>query len=105
MEYYFVFNPVNSKLMCFHSVSSNMPYITLCGKSVDVVDNYLYLGNGIHNNMYTRCSNSMISNLYRLSNQVKASFRMCDSFTVSNLHSTFCNSFYGIKFYNLNKAS
>ena len=90
--------------MCFNYVSSDKPYLTLCGKPVDVVDNDLHLGNRIYNNIYTQCSNSMISDFYRRSNQVKASFRMCDSFTVSNLHSTFCNSFYGIELYNFNKA-
>ena len=104
MEYSIVFNPVNSKLMCFNSVSSDKPYLTLCGKPVDVVDNDLHLGNRIYNNIYTQCSNSMISDFYRRSNQVKTSFRMCDSFTLSNLHSTFCNSFYGIELYNFNKA-
>ena len=54
--------------------------------------------------MYTQCSNSMISDFYQRSNQVKSSIRMCDSFTLSNLHSTFCNSFYGIELYNFNKA-
>ena len=82
-----------------NSVSSDKPYLTLCGKPVDVVDNDLHLGNRINNNIYTQCSNSMISDFYRRSNQVKASFRMCDSFTLSNLHSTFCNSFYGIELY------
>ena len=33
--------------MCFNSVSSDNPYITLCGKPVDVVHNDLYLGNRI----------------------------------------------------------
>ena len=96
MEYSIVFNPVKSKLMCFNSVSSDKPYITLCGMSVNVVDNYLHLGNRIYNNIYTQCSNSIISYFYRRSNQVKARFRMCDSFILSNLHSTFCNSLYGI---------
>ena len=45
----------------------------------------------------------MISDFYRRSNQVKTSFRMYDSF-LSNLHSTFCNSLYGIELYNFNKA-
>ena len=70
MEYSVVFNPVKSKLMCFHSVSSDKPYLTLCGKPVDVVDNDLHLGNRIYNNIYTQCSNSMISDFYRRSNQV-----------------------------------
>ena len=90
--------------MCFNSVSSDKPYLTLCGKPVDVVDNDLHLGNRIYKYIYTQCSNSMISDFYRRSNQVKASFRMCDSFTLSNLHSTFCNSFHGIELYNVNKA-
>ena len=104
VEYSIVFNPVKSKLMCFNSVSSDKPYLTLCGMSVDDVDNDLHLGNRIYNNIYTQCSNSMISDFYRRSNQVKASFRMCASFTLGNLHSTFCNSFYGIELYNFNKA-
>ena len=71
MEYSIVFNPVISNLMCFNSVSSDKPYITLCGKPVDVVDNDLHLGNLIYNNIYTQCSNSMISDFDRRSNQVK----------------------------------
>ena len=90
--------------MCFNSVSSDKPYITLCDKPVDVVDNYLHLGNRIYNNIYTQCSSSMISDFYRRCDQVNASFRMCDSFTLSNLHCTFCNSFYGIELYNFNKT-
>ena len=93
MEYSIVFNPVISKLMCFNSVSFDKPYLTLCGKPVNVVDNDLHLGNRIYNNIYTQCSNSMISDFNRRSNQVKACFRICDSFTLSNLHSTFCDSF------------
>ena len=34
-----------------------------------------------------------MSDFYRPSNQVKDSFRMCDSFTLSYLHLTFCNGF------------
>ena len=52
--YSIVFNTVKSKLMCFNSVSSDMPYLTLCGKPVDVVDNDLHLGNRIYNNIYTQ---------------------------------------------------
>ena len=104
MEYSIVFNPVKSKLMCFNYVSSDKPYTTLCGKPVDVVDNDLHLGNRIYNNIYTQCSHSMISDFYRSSNQVKASFRMCDNFSLSTLQSTFCNSIYGIELYNFNKA-
>ena len=91
MEYSLVFNPVKSKFMCFSSVSSDNLYLTLCGKPVDVVDNDSHLGNRIYNNIYTQCSNSMISDFYRRSNQVKASFRMCDSF-------------HGIELFNFNKA-
>ena len=77
IEYSIVFNPVKSKLICFNSVSPDKPYITLCDKPIDVVDNDLHLGNRIYNNIYTQCSNSMISD--RHSNQVKARFRKCDS--------------------------
>ena len=83
MEYSIVFNPAKSKLLCFNSVSSDNLYNTLYGKHVDVVDNYLHLGNRIYNNIYTQCSNSMILYLYRRSNQVNASFRMYDSFTLT----------------------
>ena len=93
MEYSIVFNPVKSKLMCFNSVSSDKPYLTLCGKPVDVVDNDLHLGNHIYNNIYTQCSNSMITRFLSTQQPSKASFRMYNSFTLSNLHSTFCNSF------------
>ena len=71
-----------SKLMCLNSVSSDKPNLTLCGKPVDGVDNDLHLCNRIYNNMYTQCSNSMISNFYRRGNQVQTGFRMCDSFTL-----------------------
>ena len=90
-------------LMCFNSVSSDKPYITLCGKPVDVVDNDLYLDNHIYNHIYTQCSNSMISDFYRRINQVKPVLEYA-IFTVSNLHSTLCNSFYGIELYNFNNA-
>ena len=33
--------------------------------------------------MYTQCLNSMISDFYQRSNQVKASFRMCECFTLA----------------------
>ena len=89
MKYSIVFNNVKSKLMCFNSVSSDKPYITLCGKPVDVVDNDLHLGNRISNNIYIQYSNSMIADVYRHSTEVLKSFRMCDSFTLSN--STFYN--------------
>ena len=85
--------------MRFNSVSSDKSYMTLCGKPVDVVDNDLHLGTGIHNNSYTQCSNSTISDFYRLSNQVKAGFIMYDSFTLSNLHSTFCNFSFRLQYY------
>ena len=104
MKYSIVFNTVKSKLLCFNSVSPDKPHITLCGKPVDVVDNDLHLCNRIYNNIYTQCSNSMISDFYRRSNQVKAKFRMCDSFTLSNLNSPFCNRLYGIELHNFNKA-
>ena len=82
--------------MCFNYVSSGKPYITLCGKPVD-----LHLGNRILNNVFTQCSNSVISDFYRRSNQVKSCFRMCDSFNLSNLHSKLYNNFYCIEFYNI----
>ena len=47
------FNPVPKKLMCFNYVSSEKPYITHCGKPVDVIDNDLHLGNRIYNNVYS----------------------------------------------------
>ena len=53
MEYYIVFIPVQSKLMCFNYVSSDKPYITLRGNPVNVVDTDLHLGNRIYNNIYT----------------------------------------------------
>ena len=59
MEYSIVFNHVESKLMRFNSVSPDKPYITLCGKPVDVMKNDLHFGNRIYNNMYTQCSNSL----------------------------------------------
>ena len=74
IEYSIVFNPVKSKLMCFNYVSPDKPYITLCGKPVDIVDNYLRLGNRIYNNIYTQCLHTVISDFYRRSNQVKANF-------------------------------
>ena len=43
-------------------------YITLCGKPVDVVDNDVHIGNRIYNYIYTQCTNSKISDLYRGSN-------------------------------------
>ena len=85
MDNSIVFNPVNSTLMCFNSVSSVKPYYTLCGKTVDVVYHDLHVGNCIYNNMYTQSSNSMISDFYRRGNQVKSSFRMCDSFTLKSI--------------------
>ena len=90
--------------MCFNSVSSEKLYITLCGNPVSVVDNDLHLGNPIYNNIYTQCSNSIISDFYRRSIQAKANFTMCDSFTLSKLHSTFWNSFFDIELYNFNMA-
>ena len=85
--------------MCFNSVSSDKPYLILCGKPVDVLDNDLHLGNRIYNNIYTQCSNSMISDFFiDAVTQVKASFRMCDSFTVSNLHSSFVTVFMALNY-------
>ena len=48
MEYSIVFNPVKSKLICFNSVSSEKPYLTLCGKPVDVIDNDLQSSNKLY---------------------------------------------------------
>ena len=46
----------------------------------------------------------MIMDYYRRSNQVKANFKMCANFNLSNLHSTFCNSFYDIELYSFKKS-
>ena len=54
MEYSIVYNPVKSKLMCFNSVSSDKPYLTLCGKPVDVVNNDLHLGCCLPSETYGR---------------------------------------------------
>ena len=43
----------------------------------------------------------MTSDFYRHNNLVKASFRMCDSFTLSNLHFTSCNSFVALNYITL----
>ena len=66
IEYSIVFNLVKS-LMCFNYVSPDKPYIIICGKPVDVVDNDLHLGIRIYNNIYSQCSNSMISDFYQRS--------------------------------------
>ena len=87
--------------MCFNSVSPDKPYITLCGKPIEVVDNDVHLGNRIYNHIYTQWSNSMISDFYRRRSQIISSFRMCDRFTLNKLHSTFGNSFMGLNYINL----
>ena len=88
-------------LEIYNSLSSDKPYLTLCGKPVDVVDTDLHLGNRIYDNIYTQCSNSMISDFYRRSYEVKASSRMCNSFTLKHLHSIFCNSFMALNYITL----
>ena len=84
MKYSIFFNPVKSGFMCFnYNMSSNKPYITVCGKPVDGVGNDLYLGNRIYNNIHTQCPNSLISDFNRRSNQLEVCFRMCDRFTLN----------------------
>ena len=60
------------QLICINYVSSKKPYITVCDKPVDVVDNDLHLGNCEYYNMYTQSSNSIISDFNRGSNAVQA---------------------------------
>ncbi len=102
-EFSILFNPKKSKLLCFNPCSDLKPCVKLCGKVVEVVDSDLHLGNRIYSDIYRKNSDEMVANFYMRSNQVRANFRMCDSFTLNDLHSTYCTSFYGIELYDFNK--
>ena len=101
-EFCILFNPKKSKLLCFNILFHEKPCIKLCGKTVEVVDNELHLGNRVYNDVYKKNVDEMVSDFYRRSNHVMSNFRVCDSFTLNNLHSTYCTSFYGIELYNFN---
>ncbi len=102
-EYSIMFNPNKSKLLCFNPCIDVIPSVMFCNKIVEVVDSELHLGNRIYSNIYKKNSEEMVSDFYRRSNQVRANFRMCDSVTLNNLHSTYCTSYYGIELYNFNE--
>ena len=102
-DYSILFNPKKSKLLCFNSSTVMKPQVYLCEQLVDVVESEIYLGSRIYNNIYTKNVDEIVSDLYRRSNQIRSSFRMCDSFTLNDLHSTYCTSFYGVELYNFNE--
>ena len=102
-DYSILFNPKKSKLLCFNPSTVMKPQVYLCEKLVEVVESEIHLGNHIYNNIYTKNVDGTVSDFYRRSNQIISSFRMCDSFTLNDLHSTYCTSFYGVELYNFNE--
>ena len=88
----------------YNSCTAISPRLLLCGELVEVVDTDLHLGNRIYNNIYKKNVDDMISEFYRRSNHVISNFKMCDSFTLRNLHASYCTSFYGIELYDFSNA-
>ena len=103
IEFDIIFNPKKSKLLCFNTVSNIKPTVMLSGKTIVIVETELHLGNRLYSNIYTKNSHEMVANFYRRSNNVISNFRMCDSITLNNLHSSYCTSFYGIELYNFSE--
>ena len=88
----------------FNSCTTVVPRLYQCGELIDVVDTELHLGNRIYNNVYKKNVEGMVSDFYRRSNHVISNFKMCDSFTLRNLHASYCTSFYGIELYDFSKG-
>ena len=86
-EFSIICNPGKSKLLCY-----NLP------------TDEKHLGNKLFNNIYKRDMSEFVGNFYKSSNSVIANFSICDSFTLNNLHSSFCSSLYGVELFNLNKS-
>ena len=103
-EFSILFNPGKSKLLCYNLPTDSVPCIKLCGEVVEIVSNEKHLGNKLFNNIYKRDMSEFVGNFYKSSNSVIANFSMCDSFTLNNLHSSFCSSLYGVELFNLNKS-
>ena len=70
---------------------------------VDVVDNEMYLGNKLYNNIYKTQIDELVCDFERRSNHIIHTFSMCDSFTLSHIFSTYCESFYGCELFNFTK--
>ena len=92
-EYHILFNPTQSKLLCYNLLFDAIPNVTLCGTIVDIVvqENYIF------DNIYKR--DMLVGEFYRRSNAVITN---CDSQTLNRLHSVFCLSLYGIELFNFN---
>ena len=53
-EFDILFNPQQSKLLCFNPCIATKPNVVLCGKIVEVVDDDMHLGNRIYTNIYKK---------------------------------------------------
>ena len=102
-EYSILFNPKKSKLLCYNMFADEMPVIKLCNHVVEVVDNEVYLGSRIYNDIYTSNIDEYVCDFERRSNHVIHNFAMCDSVTLSRIFSSHCESFYGCELFNHSK--
>ncbi len=99
-EFSILFNPSKSKLMCYNPVIDDYsPIVHLSGLPVEVVSTEIYLGTHLNSDIYYRDIDCLVSDFNRRSNHLKSNFSMCDSVTLKSLHSTFCESFYGLELF------
>ena len=98
-----LFNPKKSKLQCYNMLLEVKPVVYLCDAIVDVVDNEMYLGNKLYNNIYNTKMDELVCDFERRSNHIIQKNSMCDSFTLKHIFSTCCESFYGCDLSNFTK--
>ena len=100
-----LFNPKQSKLLCYYMLLDVKPVVYLCDDIVDVVDSEMYLGNKVYNNIYKTKIDKLVCDFERRSNHIIHTFSMCDSFTLNHIFYTYCERFYGCELFNFMKPN
>ena len=93
-----LFNPKQSKLLCYNMLLDVKHVVYLCDAIVDVVDSEMYLGNKLYNHIYKTQIDQLVCDFERRSNRIIRNFSMCDSFTLKQGSETYgsqarCGSF------------
>ena len=94
-EYEILFNPINSKLLCYNLISDFIPSVKWCGQYIEVVSDVIDLGIHIHNDIYRKSISEFVGDIHTRINHINSNFNMCDSITLNHLHATYCTCMYG----------
>ena len=66
----------------------------LFDETIEIVDNFLHLGNFVYNKLWKKNTTKIVQNMYCSSNSILNNFSMLYSTDIKKLHNTFCMNVY-----------